>query len=189
MQIFAGKWSNDFDGDKCKANLDNDAFKSNKLPLLPGRFYVLRYMSKIKEPFNTRPVIISLGLSKKDPESFLCIDLCVIPKDIRIKVIEKYFQIFYNDIKPSFKYIDVKDADKQKEVKMVTYQNLMKVKDFEILKPAIKRYKIKDMKTIYSILFCDVYKFIGKFADENMYLNGKIGDIQKDYLEKIKKIK
>ena len=84
MKIFSGKWSEQFDKEKGTFDLKKDVLESNKLPLLPGRFYILNYMSKSDKPTNTRPIIISLGLSKKDPESFLCIDLCVIPKPVVI---------------------------------------------------------------------------------------------------------
>lgn len=190
MEIFSGKWSKQFDDDKCVVDLDKDILASNSVVLFPGRFYILKYMSKTKEPTNTRPVILSLGLSEKDPESFLCIDLCVIPKNIRIKFVEMYFNMFSSEIAPNVnKFWEMKDADKQKEIKQVTYQNLMKVKDFHIIKTAVKRYKIKNTKKIYSLLFNDVYKVIGKFCDENMFINGNIGQVQKDFLDKAKKIK
>ena len=190
MDIFSPKWSEQFDKERNKVNLEKDFLLSNSKILYPGRFYILQYMSKEKEkPFNTRPIIISLGLSKKDPESFLCIDLCVIPKDIRLKFIEMYFQIFRSEIEPNVrKYWEVKDADEQKEIKKVTYENLMKVKDFLIIKNAIKRYKIKNTISIYSLLFNDVYRVIGNFADENMFLNGNIKDIQKEFIKKSMKL-
>ena len=46
--------------------------------LYPGRFYILNYKSKTDKRYNSRPVIISLGLSEKDPNSYLCIDLCFV---------------------------------------------------------------------------------------------------------------
>ena len=190
MKIFSGDWSKEFDKVKGKIDPDKEFLISNKLPLLPGRFYILQYMSKSKQPTNTRPVILSLGISQKDPESFLCIDLCVIPKDIRIKFIEMYYNLFHQDIKPNIEQYWLKDdADKQKQIKLVTYQNLMKIREFHILKLALKRYKIKNTRKIYSLLFNDVYKVIGNFCDENMYLNGTIKDVQKEFLEKAKEIR
>ena len=190
MKIFSGKWSEQFDKEKGTFDLKKDVLESNKLPLLPGRFYILNYMSKSDKPTNTRPIIISLGLSKKDPESFLCIDLCVIPKPIRIKFVEMYFQLFSREIEPNIqKYWELEDADKQSEIKRATYTNILSVKDFNIIKLAIKRYKIKKTVKIYSLLFCDVYKVIGDFADENMFVNGTIKDVQADFFEQSKKIK
>lgn len=190
MEIFSGKWSEEFDKNKGLFDLNKDALESNKLPLLPGRFYILKYMSYTDKPLNTRPIILSLGLSKKDPESFLCIDLCIIPKKIRIRFIEMYFRLFEKEIEPNIKaYWEIQDADKQKEIKNVTYSNLFKIKDFEILKYAVKRYKIKKTKKIYSLLFCDVYKVLGNFADENMFINGKLSKIQEQFLKQIKELK
>ena len=190
MEIFSGKWAIEFDKEKGKFDLKKDILLSNKVPLYPGRFYVLEYMSKTEKPFNTRPVIISLGISQKDPESFLCIDLCDIPKDIRIKFVEMFFDMFSSEIAPNMRdFWEIKDADKQSQIKKVTYQNLMKVKDFKIIKTAVKKYKIKNIKKIYSLLFNDVYKVIGDFCDVNMYLNGKLIDVQKEFLKEAKKIK
>lgn len=190
MEVFSVKWSEQFDKEKGTVNLKKDFLKSNSKVLYPGRFYILQYMSKEKDkPINTRPIILSLGLSQKDPESFLCIDLCVIPKKIRLKFLEMYFQLFKSEIEPSVrKYWEIKDADEQKEIKRVTYENLMTVKDFKILKYALKRYKIKNTVAIYSLLFNDVYKVIGKFADENMFINGSISDVQKEFMKKSMKL-
>lgn len=190
MQIFSGKWSDEFDRSKSVFEIDKDALETNNIVLFPGRFYILKYMSESKDVTNTRPVILSLGISQKDPDSFLCIDLCVIPKPIRIKFIEMYFNMFKQEIEPNIKkYWEVKDADKQEQIKQVTYQNLMKVKDFQILKLALKRYKIKNTKKIYSLLFNDVYKVIGNFSDENMFINGTIVDVQKEFIDKAKKLR
>lgn len=190
MQIFSGRWSDEFDRSKSVFEIDKDALETNSIVLFPGRFYILKYMSETKDVTNTRPVILSLGISQKDPDSFLCIDLCVIPKSIRIKFIEMYFNMFKQEIEPNInKYWEIKDADKQSQIKQVTYQNLMKVKDFQILKLALKRYKIKNTKKIYSLLFNDVYKVIGNFSDENMFINGTIVDVQKEFIDKAKKLK
>lgn len=190
MQIFSGKWSDEFDRSKSVFEIDKDALETNSIVLFPGRFYILNYMTKTKDVTNTRPVILSLGISQKDPDSFLCIDLCVIPKPIRIKFIEIYFDMFKQEIEPNIKkYWEIKDADKQEQIKQVTYQNLMKVKDFQILKLALKRYKIKNTKKIYSLLFNDVYKVIGNFSDENMFINGTIVDVQKEFIDKAKKLR
>lgn len=101
-----------------------------------------------------------------------------------------YFQLFSREIEPNIqKYWELEDADKQSEIKRATYTNILSVKDFNIIKLAIKRYKIKKTVKIYSLLFCDVYKVIGDFADENMFVNGTIKDVQADFLEQSKKIK
>ena len=188
MKIFSGKWAEEFDKEKGTFSLDEDVMKSKDKILYPGRFYILQYMSKEKDkPINTRPVVLGLGISKKNPEDFLCIDLCVIPKPIRIKFIEMFYEMFRKDIEPNIqKFWEIKDADNQSYIKRLTYGNLIKVKDWDILKYALKKYKIKNTKVIYSMLYCDVYKVLGKFADEDMYINGKIADIQKEFLDNIK---
>ena len=190
MKIFSGKWSEEFDKNKEVFDYKKDTLESNNKILFPGRFYILEYMSETKDVTNTRPVILSLGLSQKDPDSFLCLDLCVIPKNIRIKFIEMYYNMFQKDIEPNVrKYWNIKDADKQSQIKQVSYQNIFKIKDFQILKPAIKRYKIKNTIKIYSLLFNDVYKVIGKFSDINMFINGTIKDVQDDFLKQVNKRK
>lgn len=189
MKCFSSKWSEEFDRSKNTFDVDREALETNSIILYPGRFYILNYIADTKDVTNTRPIILSLGLSKKDPESFLCIDICTIPKLIRLKFIERYFELFEKEISPNVKnFWEIKDADKQSQIKLVTYQNIFKIKDFNILKTSIKRYKIKNTKKIYSLLFSDVYKVIGDYADINMFKNGTIVDVQKDFLEKAKKL-
>lgn len=188
--LFSGDNADWFDRQGGEFELEKDALETDSIILYPGRFYVLKYMSKKKEVTNTRPVILSLGLSQKDPESFLCIDLCVIPRQIRLRFLEMYFRLFESEILKSVKKVSgIKDADKQQQITQVSYQNIFKVKDFQILKPAIKRYKIKNTNKIYSILFNDMFKVAGDFTDKDFFINGSVVDVQKDFLDKIKLIK
>lgn len=60
-------------------DIKRDAKKGSSVVLYPGRFYILNYKSKTDKRYNGRPVIISLGISEKEPNSYLCIDLCVMP--------------------------------------------------------------------------------------------------------------
>ena len=55
------------------------------------------------------------------------------------------------------------------------------------IKNAIKRYKIENTHKIYSVPFSGVYKLIGKFCDENYYVNGTIRDVQKEFIDKVRK--
>ena len=191
MKFFSGIWSKYYDDEKVKFDLEKDVLKSRNLILYPGRFYVLRYMPDDKKKIiNTRPVVLSLGPSQKDKNQYLCLDLCVLPKTLRLKFIELFYDMFKKEIEPNIReYWEIKDADRQSYIKNLTYQNLLKIRDFNILKFAIKKYNIKEIKEIYSLLYCDVFKVIGKFADENYYINDNLANIQKDYLDKIKKMK
>ena len=114
-------------------------------------------------------MILSLGISKKDPTSFLCIDLSVMPIKIRLKFIEIYFELFRKEITTNIdKFLYVEDADKQDFIKQCTYENLCKAIPLIPLKYALKRYKIENTRKIYSLPFSKVYKVIGKYSDENM---------------------
>ena len=73
------QWYSYFEKSGEKFDIKNDAKEGNSVILLPGRFYILKYKSNTDKRYNARPVIISLGLSEKDPKSYLCIDLCVMP--------------------------------------------------------------------------------------------------------------
>lgn len=190
MDIFNSKMSEEFDSN-FDFDLDTDALKTDSRILYPGRFYVLKYMSETKkEDINGRPVIISFGISKKDPESFLCLDLCVIPLKVRLKFLETYFRMFKNEIEQSVKrYTDVKDAEKQVWMKKLTYQDFFKFKEFEILKPAIKKYKIKNTMNIYALMYNDIYKVVGKFSDEDMFISGSIRNVQNEFIKNVRTIR
>ena len=55
------------------------------------------------------------------------------------------------------------------------------------IKNAIKSYKIENTMKIYSLPFSGVYKVIGKYCDEDYYVNGCIRDVQKEFVGKMKK--
>ena len=166
-------------------DIKNDAKKSSSTILYPGRFYILNYKSKTDKRYNSRPVIISLGLSEKDPNSYLCIDLCVMPLKIRIKFIETYFKWYMDKIWDNInRYPDVDLADKQIAIKNFNYDIICKAAESFYIKNAIKRYKMENVIAIYSLPFSKVYRLIGKYCDENYFVNGNIKEAQEHFLKK-----
>ena len=182
------EWVDYFEKNGGEVNPKTDFLESNNIVLYPGRFYVLEYSAKTKDVYNSRPVIISMGISKKDPDSFLCVDLCVIPVKIRKRFIEMYFNIFRREILDNInKYPYVSDADKQSWMRSFNYENLCKSMTMIPIKNAIKRYKIENTRRIYSLPFSGVYKVIGKYCDEDYYVNGHIRDVQNEFISKMRK--
>lgn len=178
------EWLGGFEKDGRVFDYDSDALRSNTTVLLPGRFYILNYMAETEKPYNARPVIISLGLSKKDPESFLCIDLCIIPRTIRIKFVQTFFNMFEKQILNNMNtYWNVEDADKQKQIKECSYELLDKMPMFQPFKYAVKRYKIKNTFKIYSIPFSGVYKIVGDLCDKNCFVNTHIQTEQANFMK------
>lgn len=184
------EWSDYFEQTDGEVDPKKDFLESKSIVLYPGRFYVLEYTSKTKEVYNARPVIISMGISKKEPDSFLCVDLCVMPVQVRRKFIEMFFNIYKKEILENIdKYLYVEDADRQSWMKSFNYENLCKSMTMLPIKNAIKRYKIENTKKIYSLPFSGVYKVIGKFCDEDYYVNGCIRDVQKEFIDKMSKMR
>ena len=172
---------------KSKDNFDikTDAKEGSSVVLYPGRFYILNYNSKTDKRYNGRPVIISLGLSVKDPNSYLCIDLCVMPLKVRLKFIEKYFKWYKDQIWDNInRFPDVEQADKQTVIKNFNYDIICKVAESFFIKNAIKRYKVENVTGIYSLPFSKVYRVIGKYCDENHFVNGNIMEAQEYFLKK-----
>lgn len=168
-----------------KFDYKEDVLESKSRVLYPGRFYVLHYKANVEKLYNARPVIISIGISKKDPSSFLCIDLCVMPLKVREKFIEMYFKLYQNQIVDNMnKYYEPVDADKQTQIKGFDYETICKVCSMLPVKNAIKRYKIENTHKIFSVPFSGVYKLIGKFCDENNFVNGSVVDAQKEFMSK-----
>ena len=181
------EWVNFFEKSKGQFDLKKDAFETDSIVLYPGRFYVLEYMATTKDVFNTRPVIISLGVSQKDPESFLCLDLSILPKKIRMIFIKRFFEIYRKEILDNIdRVLDVEDVEKQTWMKSFTYDNICRAIPQIPLKNAIKKYKIKNTRKIYALPFNRVYKVVGDYCDENFYMNGNIKQIQADFLKKIR---
>lgn len=182
------EWVDFFEKGEGKVDPKTDFLETDSRILYPGRFYVLEYMSKTKDRFNARPVIISMGISKKDPNSFLCVDLSVMPKKVRLKFIEMVFDIFRKEIMGNIEnHLFVEDVEDQEWIKTFTYENICKVMPMIPVKSAIKRYKIENTRKIYALPFSGVYKVVGDYCDENYYVNGTIRDVQKEFLMKMMK--
>lgn len=165
-------------------SIKTDAKKCDSTILYPGRLYILKYKSKTDKRYNGRPVVISLGLSEKDPNSYLCIDLCVMPLKVRLKFIDTYFKWYMDQILNNInKYPDVDSADKQTVIKNFNYDIICKAAESFYIKNAIKRYKIENVNAIYSLPFSKVYKVIGNYCDENHFVNGSIMDAQVHFLK------
>ena len=182
------EWSDYFEKTDGVVDPRKDFLESNSIVLYPGRFYVLEYYAKTKDRYNARPVIISMGISKKDPDSFLCVDLCVMPVQVRRRFIEMYFNIYKREILENIdNHTDVEDADKQSWMRSFNYENLCKSMTMLPIKNAIKRYKIENTRKIYSLPFSGVYKILGKYCDENHYVNGTIKAVQREFISKMRK--
>lgn len=181
------EWVEYFDKTNGEFDLKTDVLESNSRILYPGRFYILEYMARTKDVFNTKPVILSLGISVKEPDSFLCIDLSILPKKIRLAFIDIYFKMYEREIMVNMdKYMMVEDADKQTWMKNFTYSNICKAIPQIQLKNAIKKYKIENTRKIYSLPFNKVYKVVGDYCDKNFYMNGNVKQIQADFLKKMR---
>ena len=178
------QWYEHFVKSKDKFDIKKDVKESSSAILYPGRFYILNYKSKTDKRYNTRPVIISLGFSEKDPKSYLCIDLCVMPLKIRLKFIETYFKWYMDQIWDNInRYPGVDKADKQTIIKNFNYKIICKAAEAFYIKNAIKRYKMENVTNIYSLPFSKVYRVIGEFCDENNFLNGTIVEAQEHFLK------
>ena len=178
-------WYSYFKKSGDKFNLKNDTKKESSAILYPGRFYILKYKSKTDKLYNRRPVIISLGLSEKEPNSYLCIDLCVMPLKVRLKFIETYYKWYMDQIWENInRYPDVDDADKQTPIKNFNYDIICRAAESFYIKNAIKRYKVENVIAIYSVPFLKVYRIIGEYCDENNFFNGSIMDAQTQFLKK-----
>lgn len=179
------QWYEYFEKNGEKFDIKKDAKKGSSVILYPGRFYILKYESKTDKIYNGRPVIISLGLSEKDPNSYLCIDLCVMPLKVRLKFIETYFKWYMDQIWDNInRYPDVEQADKQIPIKNFNYNIICKAAESFYIKNAIKRYKVENVSAIYSVPFLKVYRMIGKYCDENNFVNGNISEAQTYFLKK-----
>ena len=178
------QWYDYFLKSNDKFDMKTDTKKGGSVFLLPGCFYILNYKSKTDKRYNSRPVIISLGLSEKDPNSYLCIDLCVMPLKVRLKFIETYFKWYMDQICDNMnRYPDVKMADKQTAIKNFNYSIICKAAESFYIKNAIKRYKVENVTAIYSLPFSKVYRVIGEYCDENYFLNGNIKDAQEYFVK------
>jgi hypothetical protein len=81
------------------------------------------------------------------------------------------------------RYPDVKMADKQTAIKNFNYSIICKAAESFYIKNAIKRYKVENVTSIYSLPFSKVYRVIGEYCDENYFLNGNIKDAQEYFVK------
>jgi hypothetical protein len=169
---------------KDKFDIKSDAKKGGFTMLLPGCFYILNYKSKTDKRYNSRPVIISLGISDSDPKSYLCIDLCVMPLKVRLKFIETYFKWYMDQIWDNInRYPGVETADKQNKIKNFNYEIICRAAESFYIKNAIKKYKMENVVNIYALPFSKVYRVIGEYCDSNNFVNGNIMEAQQHFLK------
>ena len=81
------------------------------------------------------------------------------------------------------RYPDVEQAYKQIPIKNFNYNIICKAAESFYIKNAIKRYKMENVTAIYSLPFLKVYKVIGKYCDEDNFVNGTIMDAQTHFLK------
>lgn len=179
------QWYSYFEKSGDKFDIKQDTKEGSSVILYPGRFYILNYKSKTDKRYNSRPVIISLGLSNKDPNSYLCIDLCVMPIKVRLKFVAIFFKWYMDQIIYNINhYPGVEQADNQTAIKNFNYNIICKAAESFFIKNAIKRYKVENVTGIYSLPFSKVYRVIGKYCDENNFVNGNIMEAQEYFLKK-----
>lgn len=178
------QWYSYFEKSGEKFNIKKDAKECSSVKLYPGQFYILKYNSKTDKRYNGRPVVISLGFSEKNPDSYLCIDLCVMPLKVRLKFIETYFKWYMDQIWNNInRFPDVEQSDKQSPIKNFNYDIICKSAESFYIKNAIKRYKVEKVYAIYSLPFSKVYKVIGEYCDENNFVNGNIMEAQRHFIK------
>lgn len=178
------QWYSYFEKSGDKFDIKQDTKEGSSVILYPGRFYILNYKSKTDKRYNSRPVIISLGLSNKDPNSYLCIDLCVMPIKVRLKFVAIFFKWYMDQIIYNINhYPGVEQADNQTAIKNFNYNIICKAAESFFIKNAIKRYKVENVTAIYSLPFSKVYKVIGKYCDINNFVNGSILEAQTHFLK------
>ena len=168
-----------------KFDIKNDAKQGSSVVLYPGCFYILKYKSKTDKRYNSRPVIISLGLSNEEPNSYLCIDLCVMPLKVRLKFIDTYFKWYNDQICDNINRCpDIDSVHKQNKIKNFNYDIICRAAESFYIKNAIKKYKVENVVSIYALPFSKVYKVIGKYCDENYFVNGNIVEAQSYFLKR-----
>ena len=179
------EWHKEFEKSGGKFDYKSDAIESRNKVLYPGRFYILDYKSDTSKPYNSRPVIISLGVSDENPDMFIGIDLCVFPRLARLNFIKMFWGVYGKVInRYLFTHWDVENVDKQPYFKDFNYANLKSIKPFGPAVNAIKKYKISNTRKIYALPYERVYKIIGSFCDKDKMVNGKLVDVQREFLSK-----
>ena len=106
------------------------------------------------------------------------------PLKVRLKFVETYFKWYMNQIWDNInRFPDVESADKQTNIKNFNYNIICKAAESFYIKNAIKRYKVGNVTSIYSLPFSKVYKVIGAYCDENKFINGNISEAQSNFLK------
>lgn len=179
------EWNKEFEKMNGKFDFKTDALDSRSRILYPGRFYILNYRSDTKKVYNSRPVIISLGISREHPDMFIGIDLCVMPRTARLKFLEMFWGVYGKEIdKTLATHWDVNNVELLPYFKEFNYANLKAATPFGPARNAIKKYKIEHTLKIYALPYERVYKVIGKFCDMDMMVNGKLAEVQREFIQK-----
>ena len=179
------EWNREFEKNKGSFDYKTDALETRNRVLYPGRFYILNYKSDTKKVYNARPVIISLGVSSEHPDMFIGIDLCVMPMQVRLNFMKMFWGVYGKEINRCLiTHYDIKNVDLQPYFKDFNYANIKSTNAFSPVVNAIKKYKISNTMKIYALPYERVYKVIGSFCDVDRMINGKLADVQKEFINK-----
>lgn len=169
------EWYGGYNGND---NIDDISFHT-KRKLQNGFFYSIIQTSTTKEPYNCRPICISLGESTVDNGKYVVVDLCRLSKDARIKLIELFFKAYNDQISKNIEqFYDPKCSDEQKPISkfgLAEMKHLLRV--FKIGHSIIK-LNPNEFKEVRLIPFSQVYKIID-MCDENHFINININTVRK----------
>lgn len=182
------EWYDEFAKDGADYDLDKYCKETNTAIFQPGLFYIFNYKpAREGVLYNQRPFIIALGSSKRQSDCILGLDLCWIPKTLRVQFCDEYFKIFSKGIQSNLdNSLFPEEADKQKMISGMGYETAMYVLDRKVpCKGAIKQYFIRNISKCYTVPFFMVAKLLN-MCDENYFTCGTPADAEKQFYASLK---
>ena len=119
--------------------------------LKSGFFYSIVQNKETNDVFNCNPICIVIGVSERDHDCYNIIDLCYLPKNIRYKFVE----LFFNTYKEQINKILV-DSDRYPDLSNFNLRCIQSFLKVFNISHAITKINLKDIKKINVIDFIDV---------------------------------
>jgi len=171
-------FSNMYESFANTAKIEDVLHDSNKLK--SGFFYSIIQTSNTTKKFNCNPICICIGPSDVDRDCINVIDLCYMPKNLRYKFVELFFNVYADQINDRLSGSDRFNDVSNFNIRVI--QSFLKI--FNISN-AITRVRLGDVKKISVIDFIDIASIIDDIDSHDNFINTTMKEQQVRTIKKI----
>lgn len=154
--------------------------------LYPAKLYVFNYNSNSNDLYDTKPFIMSLGMSKKHKGKFFGIDMHWIPFPIRLQIFRYIYDIFAAKIQDGIANFPNDEDTPQQPFIIELGTEFVKKSPFNInIKSCMHSYSLEFISDCRCVNWNKIHYML--ISDDDWFKNGTIKDAQEKFIEEMKR--